>query len=103
MPLVKALDNQGNLASHSFSFYLSRGGQGAELALGYKDSSKYSGDTYTTPVTSQTYVSLHHSHLFFSTLDIDLMAKQWEVQSSGREFGDSQILSLISLPFLVGV
>ncbi|KAM3869839.1 gastricsin-like [Diretmus argenteus] len=55
-PVVDNMISQNLLQANMFSFYLSRGGQqGSELSFGGVDNSKYQGQLYWTPVTSETY------------------------------------------------
>lgn len=58
-PFFQNLVAQRALDANQFSFYLSRGvADGSELSFGAIDSSKFTGETYFTPVTSQTYVRI---------------------------------------------
>ncbi|XP_018611521.1 gastricsin-like [Scleropages formosus] len=55
-PVMDNMMKQGLLEYNAFAFYLSRNGQqGSEVAFGGVDNTKYQGQIYWTPVTSQTY------------------------------------------------
>ncbi|XP_034032562.1 gastricsin-like [Thalassophryne amazonica] len=55
-PVMDSMMARNLLEANIFAFYLSRGGQqGSELSFGDIDDSKYQGQIYWTPVTSQTY------------------------------------------------
>lgn len=55
-PVMDNMMSQNLLGANIFSFYLSRGGQqGSELSFGGVDNTKYQGQIYWTPVTSETY------------------------------------------------
>ena len=58
-PFFQTLVNQGQVANPEFAFYLGRAASGtqdySELTLGGRDSSKYTGEVTTMPVTTQGY------------------------------------------------
>ncbi|XP_029909168.1 gastricsin-like [Myripristis murdjan] len=55
-PVMDNMISQNLLQANIFSFYLSRNEQqGSELSFGGVDNSKYQGQIYWTPVTSETY------------------------------------------------
>ncbi|XP_046890410.1 gastricsin-like isoform X2 [Hypomesus transpacificus] len=55
-PVMDNMMSQRLLQADIFAFYMTGGGQqGSELSFGGVDNTKYSGQIYWTPVTSQTY------------------------------------------------
>ncbi|KAM6972641.1 gastricsin-like [Aplochiton taeniatus] len=55
-PMMDNIFSLGLLQANIFAFYLTRGAtEGSELSLGVVDTSKYQGQLYWTPVTSETY------------------------------------------------
>ncbi|XP_038825418.1 gastricsin-like [Salvelinus namaycush] len=55
-PVMDNIMSQNLLQANLFAFYLTRDGQqGSELSFGEVDNTKYQGQIYWTPVTSQTY------------------------------------------------